>query len=90
MYLNVDVERNRVNLSMRPEGSEAPAKAPRQPRRDNDQPRGERKPQGKRPQQCTSTRLLAHKAKKPQSQQTTRAKNWWFRRIVITSRCERF
>lgn len=43
--LNVDVERNRVNLSMRPEGSEAPAKAPRQPRRDNEQ-RGERKPQG--------------------------------------------
>ena len=47
--LNVDVERNRVNLSMRPEGSEAPVKAPRQPRRDNEQ-RGERKPQGKRPQ----------------------------------------
>ena len=48
--LNVDAERNRVNLSMRPEGSEAPAKAPRQPRRDNE--RGERKPQGKRPQQA--------------------------------------
>ncbi|MEG2565362.1 MAG: helix-hairpin-helix domain-containing protein, partial [Acinetobacter sp.] len=49
--LNVDAERNRVNLSMRPEGSEAPAKAPRQPRRENNEPRGERKPQGKRPQQ---------------------------------------
>ena len=50
--LNVDAERNRVNLSMRPEGSEAPAKAPRQPRRENNEPRGERKPQGKRPQQA--------------------------------------
>ncbi|MBL8321076.1 MAG: RNA-binding transcriptional accessory protein [Acinetobacter sp.] len=50
--LTVDAERNRVNLSMRPEGSEAP-KAPRQPRREqgqNQEPRGERKPQGKRPQ----------------------------------------
>ncbi|MQW91044.1 S1 RNA-binding domain-containing protein [Acinetobacter wanghuae] len=55
--LNVDAERNRVNLSMRPEGSVAPAKAPRQPRRDqaaaqNTESRGERKPQGKRPQQA--------------------------------------
>ncbi|MEE1123779.1 MAG: helix-hairpin-helix domain-containing protein, partial [Acinetobacter pseudolwoffii] len=50
--LNVDAERNRVNLSMRPEGSEAPAKAPRQPRRENNEQRGERKPQGKRPQQA--------------------------------------
>ncbi len=49
--LNVDAERNRVNLSMRPEGSEARRKAPRQPRRENNEPRGERKPQGKRPQQ---------------------------------------
>ncbi len=49
--IQVDAERNRVNLSMRPEGSEAPAKAPRQPRRDNEQ-RGERKPQNKRPQQA--------------------------------------
>ncbi len=50
--LTVDAERNRVNLSMRPEGSEAPAKAPRQPRRDNAQneQRAERKPQAKRPQ----------------------------------------
>ena len=52
--LQVDTERNRVNLSMRPEGSEAPAKAARAPRRENNaQPqeqRGERKPQAKRPQ----------------------------------------
>ena len=46
--LTVDAERNRVNLSMRPEGAEAP-KAPRQPRRENTE-RSERKPQGKRPQ----------------------------------------
>jgi uncharacterized protein len=50
--LNVDAERNRVNLSMRPEASAAPAKAPRQPRRENNEARGERKPQGKRPQQA--------------------------------------
>jgi uncharacterized protein len=51
--LQVDAERNRVNLSMRPEGSEAPAKAPRQPRREqNQEQRAERKPQGKRPQQA--------------------------------------
>ncbi|MEG2269556.1 MAG: RNA-binding transcriptional accessory protein, partial [Acinetobacter sp.] len=44
-------ERNRVNLSMRPEGSEAPAKAPRQKREfNNNEQRGERKPQAKRPQ----------------------------------------
>ena len=48
--LQVDVERNRVNLSMRPEGSAAPAKAARAPRRDQEQ-RTERKPQAKRPQQ---------------------------------------
>ena len=51
--LAIDAERNRVNLSMRPEGSEAPAKAPRQPRREqSNEPRGERKPQAKRPQQA--------------------------------------
>lgn len=49
--LQVDVERNRVNLSMRPEGSAAPAKAARAPRRDQEQ-RTERKPQAKRPQQA--------------------------------------
>ena len=52
--LNVDVERNRVNLSMRPEGSVAPAKPQRQPRREHNQApneqRGERKPHAKRPQ----------------------------------------
>ena len=49
--LAVDAERNRVNMSMRPEGSEAPAKAPRQPRRENanQEQRAERKPQGQRP-----------------------------------------
>ncbi len=52
--LTVDAERNRVNLSMRPEGAEA-AKAPRQPRRENTE-RSERKPQGKRPQQARPAR----------------------------------
>ncbi|AOA57137.1 Tex family protein [Acinetobacter larvae] len=43
--IQVDVERNRVNLSMRPEGSAAAAKASRQ-----QEPRSERKPQqAKRP-----------------------------------------
>ncbi len=48
--MQVDVERNRVNLSMRAEGS-APAKAPRQqqrPQQDRAE-RSERKPQGQRP-----------------------------------------
>ena len=66
--LQVDTERNRVNLSMRPEGSEAPAKAPHQPRRDNAQTeaRTERKPQAKRPQ---NTRPQGERpaAKKPQA-----------------------
>ena len=62
--LNVDAERNRVNLSMRPEGSQ-PVKAPR-PRRDNTEARTERKPQAKRPQQRTQAERP--QAKKPQSQ----------------------
>lgn len=48
--MQVDVERNRVNLSMRAEGS-APVKAPRQqqrPQQDRTE-RSERKPQGQRP-----------------------------------------
>ena len=48
--MQVDVERNRVNLSMRAEGS-APAKAPRQqqrPQQDRAE-RSERKPHGQRP-----------------------------------------
>lgn len=49
--LTVDAERNRVNMSMRPEGSEAPTRAPRQKREFNNEQRGERKPQGKRPHQ---------------------------------------
>ena len=48
--IQVDAERNRVNLSMRPEGSEAP-KAQHKPRRENNaEQRTERKPQAKRPQ----------------------------------------
>ncbi|UTO19795.1 RNA-binding transcriptional accessory protein [Acinetobacter sp. Z1] len=48
--MQVDVERNRVNLSMRAEGS-APAKAPRQQQRPQKErtERSERKPQGQRP-----------------------------------------
>ena len=72
--LNVDAERNRVNLSMRPEGSEAPAKAPRQPRREqsssqNQEQRAERKPQAKRPQHARSERPQGERpqGKKPQS-----------------------
>ncbi len=66
--LNVDVERNRVNLSMRPEGSEAPAKAPRQPRREqNNEQRAERKSQAKRPQNARPQGDRPQ-AKKPQNQ----------------------
>ena len=67
--LQVDAERNRVNLSMRPEGSEAPAKAPRQPRREQNaqtEQRAERKPQAKRPQNARPQGDRPH-AKKPQS-----------------------
>ena len=48
--MQVDVERNRVNLSMRAEGS-APTKAPRQQQRPQQErtERSERKPQGQRP-----------------------------------------
>ena len=63
--LQVDVERNRVNLSMRPEGSAAPAKAARAPRRDQEQ-RTERKPQAKRPQQ-SRPQTERPQAKKPQA-----------------------
>ncbi|MFW2065809.1 Tex family protein [Acinetobacter johnsonii] len=63
--LTVDAERNRVNLSMRPEGAEA-AKAPRQPRRENTE-RSERKPQGKRPQQARPQGERVQTNKKPQT-----------------------
>jgi protein Tex len=63
--LTVDAERNRVNLSMRPEGAEAP-KAPRQPRRENTE-RSERKPQAKRPQQARPQGERAQTNKKPQT-----------------------
>ena len=75
--LAVDVERNRVNLSMRPEGSEAPVKAPRQPRREaqaNTEQRGERKPQAKRPQQTRPQGDRPQQAKKPQSTKPQEAK----------------
>ncbi|AMW80037.1 RNA-binding transcriptional accessory protein [Acinetobacter sp. TGL-Y2] len=63
--LQVDTERNRVNLSMRPEGSEAP----RQPRREpvNGEQRTERKPQAKRPQQARPQGDRPQQNKKPQS-----------------------
>ena len=71
--LAVDAERNRVNMSMRPEGSEA-AKAPRQKREFNNangEQRGERKPQGKRPQHARANDRNHDKAprhdKKPQA-----------------------
>ncbi|WP_151765273.1 Tex family protein [Acinetobacter soli] len=71
--IQVDVERKRVNLSMRPEGSEAPAKAARAPRRENHEPRPERKPQHKRPQQAarqgdSSKKPQRAKQEKPQEQ----------------------
>lgn len=71
--IQVDVERKRVNLSMRPEGSEAPAKAARAPRRENNEPRPERKPQHKRPQQAarqgdSSKKPQRAKQEKPQEQ----------------------
>lgn len=71
--IQVDVERKRVNLSMRPEGSEAPAKAARAPRRENNEPRPERKPQHKRPQQAarqgdSSEKPQRAKQEKPQEQ----------------------
>ena len=47
--IQVDAERHRVNLSMRPEGSQAPAKPQRQPRREQSADQADRKP--KRPQQ---------------------------------------
>ena len=60
--LTVDAERNRVNLSMRPEGSQPPVKVQRPPRRDQQEQREERKPQAKRPQAARQN----DQAKKPQ------------------------
>ena len=82
--LQVDAERNRVNLSMRPEGSEAPAKAPRQPRREQNaqtEQRAERKPQAKRPQNARPQGDRPH-AKKPQSAKPQRAK-----KLVVWVHC---
>lgn len=69
--LSVDAERNRVNLSMRAEGSAAPAKAQRQARRDPAQEaRGERKPHAKRPQHAHNTeRPAAKKTHTPKAQE---------------------
>ena len=75
--LAVDAERNRVNLSMRPEGSEGSAKAPRQPRREaqaNTEQRSERKSQAKRPQQARPQGDRPQQAKKPQSTKPQEAK----------------
>ena len=74
--LQVDAERNRVNLSMRPSGSEAPAKAPRQPRRETPagEQRTERKPQAKRPQQPRPQGDRPQQHKKPQSAKPQEAK----------------
>ena len=69
--LNVDVERNRVNLSMRPEGSQ-PVKAPRQPRREVTEQRPERKPQAKRAAQRPQGERP--QAKKPQQAKPQEAK----------------
>lgn len=64
--LSVDIERNRVNLSMKAEGA-VPARAPRQA-----QERTERKPQGQRPSRSRDEqkRPQQHRAKqdKPQEQ----------------------
>ncbi len=68
--MQVDVERNRVNLSMRAEGS-APVKAQRPLRREqNTEQRFERKPQGKRPQprKDQAERPQRSKQEKPQEQ----------------------
>ncbi|EPG41435.1 Tex family protein [Acinetobacter colistiniresistens] len=70
--MQVDVERNRVNLSMRAEGA-APAKAARsqqRPQQDRAE-RSERKPQGQRPPRKDGDKRPQHhkpKAEKPQEQ----------------------
>ncbi|WP_278493637.1 Tex family protein [Acinetobacter gyllenbergii] len=70
--MQVDVERNRVNLSMRAEGS-APAKAARsqqRPQQDRAE-RSERKPQGQRPPRKDGDKRPQHhkpKSEKPQEQ----------------------
>lgn len=80
--LNVDVERNRVNLSMRPEGAVAPAK--RQPRREqNGEPRGERKPHAKRPQHARPNGDRPHQGKKPQSQKPQENKIGGFGALLL-------
>ena len=80
--MQVDVERNRVNLSMRAEGA-APVKAQRPPRREqNNEQRSERKPQGKRPQPRKDQVERPQRSK----QENHKSKNWWFWCIIIASR----
>jgi len=81
--LNVDIERNRVNLSMRPEGSTAPVKTQRPPRREQtNEQRGERKPQAKRPQQARPNGERPQ-AKKPQSQKPQENKIGGFGALLL-------
>lgn len=75
--IQVDAERHRVNLSMRPEGAAA-AKPARQPRRDNRDSNGEarpdpRKPQGKRPAQGARPQGQGDRPQRHHKPQTTKA-----------------
>ena len=72
--LQVDAERNRVNLSMRPEGSEAPAKTVRQPRRDSQNTEQRKPATAKRPQQARPQSERPQQPKKPQSAKPQEAK----------------
>lgn len=66
--IQVDAERKRVNLSMRPEGSQAPAKPQRAPRREHKGQDEQRKPQHKRPAQPRKDQPKRAKQDKPQEQ----------------------
>lgn len=66
--IQVDAERKRVNLSMRPEGAQAPVKAQRPPRREYKGQDEQRKPQHKRPTQPRKDQPKRAKQDKPQEQ----------------------
>lgn len=66
--IQVDAERKRVNLSMRPEGAQAPVKAQRPPRREYKGQDEQRKPQHKRPAQPRKDQPKRAKQDKPQEQ----------------------
>lgn len=66
--IQVDAERKRVNLSMRPEGAQAPVKAQRPPRREHKGQDEQRKPQHKRPAQPRKDQPKRAKQDKPQEQ----------------------